>query len=59
MSKSKTFKTSGDTGVSVYVNGRPAPIRVEPGGTYETADQAEIQALAGSPEVTEVKATKK
>lgn len=53
MAKAKKFKT--DTGVSIYVPGRPDPIRVNAGETYETADKAELDALNASSEVTEVK----
>lgn len=52
MAKSKKFKT--DTGVSIYVPGRPDPIRVNAGEPYETADKAELDALEASSEVTEV-----
>jgi hypothetical protein len=53
MAKSKTFKS--DTGVSIYIPNRPDPIRVNAGEPYETADKQELDALAASSEVTEVK----
>jgi hypothetical protein len=53
--KARRFKTTGDTGISVYVTGRPDPLRLEATGTYTTDDPAEIDALQGTPEVTEVK----
>jgi hypothetical protein len=57
MAKTRTFKT--DTGVSIYVQDRPDPIRVNAGEPYETADPREIEALEGSPEVSEVKSREK
>jgi len=56
MAKSKKFKT--DTGVSIYVPGRPDPIRVNAGETFETSDKQELEALSASSEVTEVKGSK-
>jgi hypothetical protein len=53
LAKSKTFKS--DTGVSIYIPNRPDPIRVNAGEPYETADKQELDALAASSEVTEVK----
>lgn len=55
MASSKKFKT--DTGVSIYVPGRPDPIRVNAGEPYETSDKQEIEALSASSEVTEVKSS--
>ena len=52
MAKTKTFKT--DTGVSIWIPGRPDPIRVNAGEPYETSDKAELDALSASSEVTEV-----
>lgn len=57
MAKPRTFKS--DTGVSVYITGRPDPIRVNAGVPYETSDPREIDALAGSPDVSEVKQKEK
>lgn len=54
MAKSKTFES--ETGVSIYVPGRPDPIRVNAGEPYETDDKAELDALSASSEVTEKKA---
>lgn len=56
MARAKTFKS--DTGVSIYVPGRPDPIRVNAGEPYETADKQELDALSSSSEVTEVKGGK-
>ena len=56
MAKAKKFKT--DTGVSIYVPGRPDPIRVNAGEPYETSDKDELDALSASSEVTEVKGSK-
>jgi hypothetical protein len=53
MAKSRKFKS--ETGVSIYVPDRPDPIRVNAGEPYETSDKAEIEALEGSSEVSEVK----
>lgn len=53
--KPRRFKTAGDTGISVYITGRPVPLRLEATGTYTTEDPAEIDALQGTPEVVEVK----
>ena len=58
MSKAKKFKANSGGHVSIYVPGQPKPIEILEGGTYETADKAELEALAGSPEVAEVKAAK-
>ena len=52
--KARKFRSASDTPVSVYVPGRPDPIRVEPDRTYKTDDEAEAEALAGSPEVREL-----
>jgi hypothetical protein len=53
--KARRFKTAGDTGISVYVQGRPDPLRLEGSGTYTTDDPQELEALQGSPDVVEVK----
>lgn len=55
MAQSKSFKT--DTGVSIFVPGRPDPIRVNAGEPYETSDKAELDALGNSAEVTEAKSS--
>lgn len=47
--------TIGDTGVTVFITGRPEPLYLAGSGTYTTSDPAEIEALAGSPEVKEIK----
>lgn len=57
--KPRRFKTAGDTGISVYITGRPDPLRLEGTGTYTTEDPAEIEALQGSPDVVEVKIPKR
>jgi len=62
MAKSQTKKFESSTGypVTVYAtdaSGSSRPVRVD--GTYETSDPDELAALAGSPEVTEVKSTSK
>lgn len=59
MSKSKKFKANSGGHVSIIVPWRPTPIEILEGGTYETGDRAEIDALRGSPEVSEVKDTKR
>lgn len=53
--KPRRFKTVGETGISVYIMGRPEPLRLEATGTYTTENPAEIEALQGTPEVVEVK----
>jgi hypothetical protein len=53
--KPRRFKLNRDTGVSIYIQGRPDPLRLEPGSHYTTTDKAEIDALQGSADVTEVK----
>jgi hypothetical protein len=53
--KARKYRSSSEYPVSVYINGRPDPVRVQPDETYETADRAEIEALNGSPEVREIK----
>ena len=56
MAKPRKFKS--DTGVTIFVRDRPE-IRVNAGEPYETSDSAEIEALEGSPDVSEVKSKEK
>jgi hypothetical protein len=56
---SKRFKVTTGGHVSIYVPWRPEPIEILEGDTYETGDKAEIEALKGSPEVSEVKDSSK
>lgn len=58
MPKARKFKASSGGHVSIYVPWRPTPIEILEGGTYETDDKAELEALKGSPEVVEVKDSK-
>ena len=53
--KAHRFKVAGDTGVSMFITGRPDPLRLEASGTYTTDDPQEIEALQGSPHAVEVK----
>ena len=53
--KPRRFKTAGDTGVTLFITGRPEPLHLAQSGTYTTDDPQEIEALQGSPEVVEVK----
>lgn len=62
MAKGKSFKSN--TGYPVTVgfmdqSGNPREIRVDHETAYETSDQAELDALAGSPEVAETKGSSK
>ena len=58
MPKSKKFKAGSGGHISIFVPWRPTPIEILEGGTYETADKAELEALKDSPEVVEVKQRK-
>jgi hypothetical protein len=51
----KRFQTRSGGHVSIYVPWRNTPIEIMEGGTYETDDRRELEALKGSPEVVEVK----
>lgn len=58
----KSFKSN--TGYPVTVgftdqSGNPREIRVDHETAYETSDEAELDALVGSPEVTEAKSSSK
>lgn len=53
--KARRFKLNRDTGISVSIPGRGEPLRLEPGSHYTTDDPAELDALLGSADVTEVK----
>lgn len=55
MPKSSKFKSNTGSPVSVYLPTLPDPIRVPADEPYVTADEAEIVALKGCPEVDEVK----
>jgi hypothetical protein len=58
MPHAKLFKTGSGGHISIYVPWRPEPIEIMEGGTIETADEREIDALNGSPECVEVKRSK-
>jgi hypothetical protein len=53
--KAHRFRLDRDTGISIHIPGRGEPIRIEPGTHYTTEDKAEIDALQGSGDVTEIK----
>lgn len=59
MPKARKFKATSGGHISIIVPWRPTPIEILDGGTYETGDRAEIDALRGSPEVSEVKDSKR
>lgn len=54
MAKARRFRLDRDTGITVYITGRPE-VRLEPDHHYTTEDPAEIAALQGTADVTEVK----
>ena len=56
--KARRFRLDRDTGISLRIPGREEPIRLDPGSHYTTEDKAEIEALQGSPDVSEVKIPK-
>jgi hypothetical protein len=55
VAKAKRYKLDGDTAISVFRQGIPDPIRVEPGSHYTTEDPDEQAALESSGLVSEVK----
>ena len=54
MAKAHRFRLDRDTGIDVYIPGRPV-FRLEPDHHYTTEDKSEIDALQGMADVTEVK----
>lgn len=58
MAKARTFKSNTGSPVRIFVFDLPEPIEVSHEG-YETSDEREIDALKGSPEVVEVRQSRK